>query len=159
MSWNELLSWRYLTHIYGPRITNALESAFGAPVETGAAKWKSISPFQIHFVDRLTLVLDIWAGAWFWTRFFQKEHRVNCIAKPHLDVTLPTSEIQALVAMPVKQIKAGIVHWSLRFFMSAWSNELALLLWLRSILMELGREGADLSVKMEAFQILINSCK
>ena len=25
--------------------------------------------------------------------------------------------------------------------------------------MELGREGADLAVRMEAFQILINSCK
>jgi hypothetical protein len=30
---------------------------------------------------------------------------------------------------------------------------------LSSILMELGREGADLAVRMEAFQILINSCK
>ncbi len=30
---------------------------------------------------------------------------------------------------------------------------------LSSIILELGREGADLAVRMEAFQILINSCK
>jgi hypothetical protein len=31
--------------------------------------------------------------------------------------------------------------------------------YMSSILLELGREGADLAMRMEAFQILINSCK